>query len=152
MKNAHFQKRIISVNTKALIFILCLGLIAPAVVCAQNFSGQWLGKVTESLNDCDRIGKTEPGDYKLTIVHKNEDIMLMENVEQVPYRGVVRPDRPLKVFVQGVYDLHGGYVTEMLDIEFDDAQKGQGQSVWSWSDGYYQCGGRFKFGLEKIRD
>ena len=139
-------------NTKALIFLLCFGLMLPAVAYAQNFSGQWLGNVTESLSRCEGIGKVEPGDYKLTIVHKDEDIMLMENVEQVPYRGVVNPKRPGKVFVQGVYDIHGGYVTEMLEIVFDDGQKGQGESVWYWSDGYHQCGGRFKFGLEKIRD
>ena len=123
-----------------------------AAVVAQNFSGQWLGNVTESLNRCERLGKVEPGDYKLTIVHQDSEIMLMENVEQVPYKGVVNPQRPLKVFVQGVYDIDGGYVTEMLDIAFDDERKGQGQSVWYWSDGYHQCGGRFKFGLEKIRD
>lgn len=124
----------------------------PAAVYAQNFSGQWLGTVTESLNRCERLGKAEPGDYKLTIVHKGPDILLMENVEQVPYKGSVNPKSPLSVFVQGVYDIDGGYVTEMLDVVFDDERKGKGQSVWHWSDGYHQCGGRFKFGLEKIRD
>ncbi len=139
-------------NTKTIICLLCFGLMPAAAMAAEDFSGQWLGTVTESLNDCRRIGKVEPGDYKLTIVHKDDDIMLMENVEQVPFRGVVNPKRPRNVFVQGVYNIHGGYVTEMLEIAFDDAKKGQGESVWYWSDGYHQCGGRFKFGLEKIRD
>ena len=139
-------------NTKALIFLLCFGLMHPAALCAQDFSGQWLGSITESLNRCERIGKAEPRDYKLTIVQKNDEIMLMENVEQVPYKGIVNPKRPRNVFVQGVYNIHGGYVTEMLEIVFDDASKGQGESVWYWSDGYHQCGGRFKFALEKIRD
>ena len=133
-------------------FLLCFGFIQPAAVSAQNFSGQWLGNVTESLSRCEGIGKVEPGDYKLTIVHKEAEIMLMENVEQVPYTGIINPKRPRNVFVQGVYNIHGGYVTEMLDIVFDGTQKGRGESVWSWSDGYHQCGGRFKFGLEKIRD
>jgi hypothetical protein len=124
----------------------------PALLSAQNFSGQWLGNVTESVNHCERLGKVEPGDYKLTIVQKDEEIMLMENVEQVPFRGVINPQQPLKVFVQGVYDIHGGYVTEMLEIQFEGERRGQGESVWYWSDGYHQCGGRFKFGLEKIRD
>lgn len=139
-------------NAKTFLFLLCFGLMPPAAVSAQDFSGQWLGSVTESVNHCERLGKAEPGDYKLTIVHKNDEIMLMENVEQVPYKGVVNPKRPLNVFVQGVYDIDGGYVTEMLDIVFENGRKGQGQSVWSWSDGYHQCGGRFKFGLEKIRE
>ncbi len=126
--------------------------MSPAAVYAQNFSGQWLGNVTESLSRCEGIGKVEPGEYKLTIVQKDEEIMLMENVEQVPFRGVINPKQPLKVFVQGVYDIHGGYVTEMLEIQFEGERRGQGESVWSWSDGYHECGGRFKFGWDKIRD
>ena len=140
------------VNTRTLLILLCWGLIQPAVLFAQDFSGQWLGTITTSLNRCERLGKAEPGDYKLTIVQKDDEILLMENVQQVPYKGVVNPKRPRDVFVQGVYNIHGGYVTEMLEIAFDDARKGQGESVWYWSDGYHQCGGRFKFTLEKIRD
>ena len=118
----------------------------------SKISGQWLGTVTASLNRCEQIGKAEPGDDKLTIVHKDDEIMLAENVQQVPYKGVINLKRARNVFVQGVYNIHGGYVTEMLEIVFDDANKGQGESVWHWSDGYHQCGGRFKFGLEKIRE
>ena len=124
----------------------------PLGVYAQNYSGQWRGNVTESLSRCEGIGKVEPGEYKLTIAHKEDEILLMENVEQVPYKGVINPKRPRNVFVQGVYDIHGGYVTEMIEITFKDERRGQGEAVWSWSDGYHQCGGRFKFGLEKIRD
>ncbi len=132
--------------------MLCFWSIQPVAASAQNFSGQWLGNVTESLNRCERLGKVEPGDYKLTIVHKDNEIMLMENVEQVPYKGVINPKRPQNVFVQGVYDIDGGYLTEMIEIVFKDEHQGRGQSVWYWSDGYHQCGGRFKFGLEKIRE
>jgi len=146
------SERITIVKTKALLFLLCFWLIQPIVASAQNFSGQWLGTITESVNRCEGIGKAEPGDYKLTIVHKDDDIMLMENVEQVPYKGIVNPKRPGKVSVQGVYDIDGGYVTEMIEIVFDDEQQGQGQSVWTWSDGYHQCGGRFTFGLKRIRE
>ena len=139
-------------KTRALLFLLCLGLVQPLGVLAQDYSGQWLGTVTESVNRCEQIGKAEPGDYKLTIIHKDHDIVLMENVEQVPYKGVVNPARPKNVYVQGVYDIDAGYVTEVIEIVFHDERQGQGTSVWHWSDGYHQCGGRFKFGLEKIRD
>jgi hypothetical protein len=146
------SERMTIVKAKTLLCLLCLWSTQPIVVSAQDFNGQWLGTVTESVNRCERIGKAEPGDYKLTIVHKGNDITLMENVEQVPYAGVVNPARPGNVYVQGVYDIDGGYVTEAIEIVFDGDRQGKGHSVWSWSDGYYQCGGRFKFTLKWIRE
>lgn len=140
------------VKTKLFVFVLGLVLTLTSTVSAQNFSGQWLGTVSESVNRCERLGKAEPGDYKLTIVHKDGDIMIMENVRQVPYKGVIKPNPPHSVFVQGAYEDDGGYVTELLEIEFVNESEGRGHSVWSWSDGYYQCGGRFNFTLKKIRD
>jgi hypothetical protein len=131
--------------------LIGLLLIQPVSVSAGNYSGQWLGTITESKNRCENLGKAEPGDYKLTIVHKDGDIMIMDNVVQRPYKGVINPQRPQKIYVNGAYNEDGGYVTEMVDIVFTDDEKGEGQSVWSWSDGYHQCGGRFKFKLHKIR-
>jgi hypothetical protein len=128
-----------------------IALMLPECTWAQDYSGQWLGKITESYNRCKDLGKAEPGDYKLTIVQKDNEIMLMENVVQRPYRGVVNPKAPQKVHVQGAYNVDGGYVTEMIDIVFEGNAKGTGHSVWSWSDGYYQCGGRFEFELRLIR-
>lgn len=138
---------------KIKLIVVLIGLLSlpPAGVSAQDFSGQWLGTITESLNRCENLGKAEPGDYKLTIVHKDGEILLMENVEQVPFRGVVNPKRPQNVHVQGAYNDDGGYVTQMIDIVFADETAGRGQSVWNWSDGYHSCGGRFNFMLEKIR-
>jgi hypothetical protein len=40
-------------------------------------------------------------------------------------------------------------VTELVDIDFKDPESGTGGSVWRWSDGYYECGGSFKFTLKK---
>ena len=59
----------------------------PECVWAQDYSGQWLGIITESHNRCEDLGKAEPGEYKLTIVQKDNEILLMENVVQRPYRG-----------------------------------------------------------------
>lgn len=78
-------------------------VMLPECVWAQDRSGQWLGKITQSHNRCEDLGKAEPGEYKLTIV-------------------------------------------------FESNAKGTGHSVWNWSDGYYQCGGRFKFELTLIRE
>ena len=96
------------------------------------------------------ISSTEPGDYKLTIVQKGNDVTLLENVVQRPYRGVINPNRPRNLHVNGSYIKDGGYVNELIDIAFDSDSAGEGGSMWQWSDGYYQCGGRFKFKLEKI--
>ena len=119
-------------------------------VSAQDYNGTWLATVSESVTWCINIGKTEPGDYKLTIVQKGNDITLLENVVQRPYKGFIDPKRPLNLHVNGSYIKDGGYVNEMIDIAFENDSAGKGESAWQWSDGYYQCGGRFKFKLKKI--
>ena len=134
--------------------ILLSCFLLPAVACpvaAQNYGGTWLATVSESVSWCKSIGKTEIGDYKLTIVHKGNDVTLLENVVQRPYKGFIDPKRPLNLHVNGSYTKDGGYVNEMIDIGFENDSAGQGGSVWQWSDGYYQCGGRFKFVLKRIR-
>ena len=119
-------------------------------VSAQDYSGTWLATVSESVSWCIDIGKTEAGDYKLTIVQKGNDVTLLENVVQRPYKGFIDPKRPRNLHVNGSYTKDGGYVNEMIDIAFDNDSAGEGGSMWQWSDGYYQCGGRFKFDLKKI--
>jgi hypothetical protein len=127
-------------------------VMLPSARCvAQDYSGQWLGTITESVNRCERLGKAEPGDYKLTIIQKDNDIAIMENVVQRPYNGTLDPGRPGEVQVSGAYNDDGGYVTELVDIEFENDSKGAGRSVWYWSDGLHGCGGHFQFELKKIR-
>ena len=99
--------------------ILASCLLLPVLAgpaAAQNYGGTWLAKVNESVSWCKNIGKTETGDYKLTIVHKGNDITLLENVVQRPYKGFIDPARPLNLHVTGSYTKDGGYVNEMIDI------------------------------------
>lgn len=134
------------------IFLCSLLTLALASgVLAQDYSGTWLGTVSESVSWCENLGKAEPGDYKLTIIHKGNDITIMENVVQRPYKGVINPKKPRKVHVGGSYVDDGGYISELIDIVFEKDSAGLGESVWRWSDGYYECGGRFKFALKRIR-
>ena len=137
---------------KILSICLCsfLLLASASHVSAQNYSGTWLATVSESVSWCIDIGKTEPGEYKLTIVHKDNDVTLLENVVQRPYKGFIYPKRPLNLDVNGSYIEDGGYVNEMINIAFENDSAGEGGSMWQWSDGYYQCGGRFKFDLKKL--
>lgn len=135
----------------SLFIFLSFIFICPHLARGRDFSGQWLGTITESINRCDNLGKAKPGEYKLTITHNVNNIVVMENVVQRPYTGVFNPQNRQFAHVQGSYVTHGGYVTELLDIEFDSGnnEKGKGKSIWRWSDGYYSCGGTFNFTLVK---
>ena len=126
-------------------------LMQPGLSYGFDYSGQWLGTITESVNHCKNLGKAEPGEYKLTIRHKGNEIIVMENVVQRPYTGVFNPQQPQIAHVIGTYVDDGGYVTELVDIEFKSDTTGNGKSVWRWSSGYYSCGGNFAFSLVKIR-
>lgn len=139
-------------KNSAVAALICWFLASlPTQAMAIDYAGQWLGTIGESINRCEGMGKAEPGDYKLTIIHEGPDITIMENVQQHPYTGVINPDKPLEVFVQGTYVQDGGYVSELITITFTDETRGKGESVWRWSDGYYECGGRFSFVLNRIR-
>ncbi len=135
----------------SLILFISTLLLHPALSYGNDYSGQWLGTISESKNLCKNLGKAEPGEYKLTITQQDEDIVIMENVVQRPYRGRLNPEEPNLFHVQGSYVDDGGYVSELVDIEFESETAGTGKSVWRWSDGYYACGGTFAFTLEKIR-
>ncbi len=134
------------------LYIGIFTLLSPALSFAENYNGQWLGTITESVNNCKNLGKAEPGEYKLTIIHQDNDITIMENVVQRPYEGVINPAKTQSVQVHGTYTDDGGYVSELVTINFTDEATGEAHSVWQWSDGYYFCGGQFKFTLTKIRD
>ena len=137
----------------SILLVLCTGalLIVPRLSHGSDYSGQWLGTITESINRCENLGKAKPGDYKLTITHQGNDISIVENVVKRPYTGVFNPKRPQFAHVQGTYVDDGGYVSEQVNIEFADDNGGRGESSWRWSDGYYACGGKFVFNLKKIQ-
>ena len=73
----------------------------------------------------------------------------MENVVKRPFKGVVDKDNPRIVIVRGTYLETGGYVAQEVRLEFADDRSGKGYAVWAWSDGWHQCGGSFRFILEK---
>jgi hypothetical protein len=75
----------------------------------------------------------------------------MENVVKRPYKGFFETDSPGQIQVRGTYADAGGYVTEEVFIKLAESGSGAGQSVWRWSDGWHQCGGRFHFTLKKNR-
>jgi hypothetical protein len=132
--------------------IACSLILACYVTAAaQDYSGTWAGVVVESTSDCKNIVKAKPGEYQLIFVHKGDELTIMENVAKRPYRGFFETDSPGHIQVRGTYADAGGYITEEVFIKFSESDAGTGQSVWRWSDGWHQCGGRFLFTLKKNR-
>lgn len=124
----------------------------PLSVPAQDYNGTWTGVVTESTSDCKNIVKAKPGEYRLTFVQEGDELTITESVARRPYKGFLEADNPRQVQVRGTYADAGGYVTEDVTIKFANSGSGTGQSVWRWSDGWHQCGGRFAFTLKKKPD
>jgi len=118
---------------------------------AQDKSGTRTGVVTEAVSDCQNIVKARPGEYRLTFVQKGDELVITESQARRPCRGFFESDDPGRIQVRGTYADAGGYVTEEVFIRFADSISGAGRSVWRWSDGWHQCGGRFHFTLKKSR-
>lgn len=134
------------------LLIACgLILLCSVNAVAQDYGGTWTGVITESTSDCYNIVKAKPGEYQLTFVQKGDELMIMVNVVRRPYRGFIEADSPGHVQVRGTYADAGGYVSEEVYIRFAESNSGTGRSVWRWSDGWHQCGGRFLFTLQKKR-
>lgn len=135
------------------LLVVLLGVVcmSPALSHAFDYTGQWRGTITQSVNECKNLGKGVPGDYMLTFIQKGDEFVGMENSVKRPYKGVVNPSRPQFVHLVGSYVATGGYVTETVDLEFLTETTGTGKSVWRWSNDFFSCGGNFTFTLEKVQ-
>ncbi|MGD9971684.1 MAG: hypothetical protein AB7S77_01360 [Desulfatirhabdiaceae bacterium] len=116
---------------------------------AQDFSGGWTGVITESNTNCKKLGKAEPGEYRLTFIQNGNELTAMENTVKRPYKGIFEEGNPMRIVVRGTYEDKGGYVTEEVILDFTSDRTGNGHSIWGWSDGWFQCGGSFRFSLSK---
>jgi len=134
-----------------LLIFLGVACMQPAISHAIDYTGQWRGTITQSVNGCRNLGKGVPGDYMLTFIHDGDEFVGMENKVKRPYRGVVNPSNPKFVHLVGSYVATGGYVTETIDLEFPTETTGIGKSVWRWSNDFFSCGGNFTFTLEKVQ-
>jgi hypothetical protein len=132
-----------------LLIVCSFILFCSMSATAQDYSGTWSGVVTDSTSDCKSIVKAKPGEYHLTFVQKGDELTIVENVARRPYKGYIEADNPEYIQVRGTYADAGGYITEEVFIKFSESSSGTGQSVWKWSDGWHQCGGRFVFMLKK---
>lgn len=136
--------------TRTCLAFACGLLLAMAHhAAAQDLSGSWTGIVTEAASDCQNIRKASPGEYRLTILQKGDELTITEIMARRPYTGYIEPESNGRIQVRATYSDDGGYVTEAVTLEFTSGRSGTGDSVWRWSDGWHQCGGRFHFTLEK---
>lgn len=136
-------------KTWSFLMIVCTVSLLSVPVFALDLNGTWNATITDSLSHCKKLGKYEPGDYTINLTQKGNNISIIEKESQTRYVGTVKQGAPNHVHVRSTYNLHGGYATELVDIEFENDQAGKGGSVWRWSDGLFECGGSYKFTLLK---
>lgn len=132
--------------TISALFIL---LIAPPAL-AGDYGGTWKAEVTESHTACEDLGRDFVGHYTIEIFQSKDNLIVQAERPNVRYVGKLKPDNPNMAHLQATYIKDGGYVTELVDIDFGDKKTAKGGVVWRWSDGVYACGGSYSFTL--IRD
>ncbi|MCG6919053.1 MAG: hypothetical protein LJE88_02820 [Deltaproteobacteria bacterium] len=133
------------------LIVVCTVSLLSVPGFALDLNGIWNVTVTDSITHCAGAGKGKVGDYTIALTQKGDKITIIGQASQTRYVGEAKQGAPNHVHVHSTDNLHGGYVTELVDIDFDNDQTGKGGSVWRWSDGLYQCGGSYKFTLHKIQ-
>ena len=125
--------------------IVLLLTASPAI--AGDYGGTWQAEVTESLTTCEDLGRDFVGQYTIEVYQSKDNLIVQAERPNVRYVGKLMTDNHNKAHLQATYIKDGGYVTELVDIDFDDSQTAQGRVLWRWSDGVYACGGSFSFVL-----
>jgi len=135
-------------NIQIVILALVVILAAP-IALAGDYGGTWKAEVTESKTTCKDLGRDSVGHYTIEIFQSRDNLIVQAERPNVRYVGKLVPDNPNKAHLQATYIKDGGYVTELVDIEFEDGKAAKGGVVWRWSDGVYACGGNFRFILTR---
>jgi hypothetical protein len=131
------------------LILLSLITVFACPAGAQDYSGTWIGTVTESSSSCKNIVKAAPGDYRLTFTQRGNELTIVPNTAKRLYVGVLNAAKPGFVQVRGTYPDDGGLISEEVSVKFTGNESGEGQSAWRWANAWHQCGGRFLFTLKK---
>lgn len=130
-----------------LAFTVFIFICSP--VTAEDLTGDWNATVTESFTYCENLGKDYVGNYSIRITQTGNVISIVGE-RGITWTGIIKNENSKHAHVRATFNKDGGYVTELIDIDFDASLKeGRGGSVWTWTDGLFQCGGSFKFKLKK---
>lgn len=123
-------------------------LLVASPVSAGDYGGIWKAEVTESLTACEDLGRDFVGHYTIEVFQSKDNLIVHAERPYVRYIGKLKAESPSVAHLQATYIKDGGYVTELVDIEFE-GQTAKGGVVWRWSDGVYACGGSYTFVLTR---
>jgi len=124
-------------------------LLTASIALAGDFGGTWKAEVTESHTSCEDLGRDKVGHYTIEVFQSKDNLIVQAERPNVRYVGKLKPENPNMAHLQSTYIKDGGYVTELVDIEFVDVKNAKGGVVWRWSDGVYACGGSYTFVLTR---
>lgn len=131
-----------------LICVFTLLLIANGAF-AEDLSGKWLADVTSAETQCEDLGWDPVGNYTIEIFKGEKSIIIVPQRPHVRYVGKFLTDMPNKAHLRATYMKDGGYLTEIVDITFENSQSATGKTLWQWSDGVFACGGSYSFVLKR---
>ena len=115
----------------------------------KNLFDTWSTTYNQDVSKTHELGEYPFCGYRDTI-NLIVNHIVKNNHKTVVDMGVGSGVLSKQLYDKGHFIIGVDFSTKMIDIAFDSDSAGQGGSMWQWSDGYYQCGGRFKFDLKKI--
>jgi len=124
-------------------------LLAATPTSAGDYGGVWKAHVTESMTTCEEIGRDKVGEYTIEIFQSEKKVIVQAQRPNVRYTGKFLADDPNAIHLNSTYEEDGGYVTELVDLFFENGATAHGNVVWTWSDGLYTCGGTYQFNLKR---
>jgi len=124
-------------------------LLVASGAFAEDLSGQWSADVISADTRCEDLGWDPVGNYTIEILKGEKSIIIVPERPHVRYVGKFLPDIPNKAHLRATYMKDGGYLTEIVDIDFKNSQSATGKTVWQWSDGVFACGGSYSFVLKR---
>jgi len=129
-------------------------LLAPSVLFAGEYDGQWLATVNKASSTCKSIGRAIEGDYDAVIKQEQgQTLTLTVTKTGTVFHGIKLKSGsekdPHLMRLVASYLEEAGIISQEMNIEMIDTNSGTGDTTWSWSDGLMICGGQYTFTLKR---
>ena len=132
---------------------IVLGLIfLPAWAAAGEYDGTWTATVHEHSSSCQSIGRDIEGDYTAIIRQKDDgDLSFTVQETGTVFQGVEMENTgdAHRIHLVASYRKEAGIISQNMNIDMLDNNRGKGSTAWYWSDGLMVCGGHYSFTLER---